>query len=135
MTLKRFKNELIVLMALLFALYAFSYKLSAKNFVSDKKNIIQSSIREITRVSELKKLWANKKTSKQAKIFKTIVSSNKIESFKKTSEKVTVSYSNLTINELNKITKKFMNTPFQITKLKIDERGKEKYSMELTCKW
>ena len=133
--LKRFKNELIILLALIFAMYAFSYKLSAKSFVAEKQSGIADTIGEISRIVELKKLWSSKQISKDASGLKRIVSKKKVKSFKKTSEKVTVKYSNLNIKELNKITKKIMNRAFQITKLKIIKTGTESYSMELICKW
>ena len=55
MVIKRFRNELIILVATLFALFAFFYKLSAKNFIEEQKSQIVSSISEISRVNELKK--------------------------------------------------------------------------------
>ena len=135
MILKRFRNELIILIAILFAIFAFFYKLSAQNFVKEKRDEIVTSISEISRVNELKKLWKNKTISKKANRLKTIVSKSKIKSFKKRANKVVISYQNLTIKELNIITKYIMNNPFQIIKLKISEFSKENYTMELTCKW
>jgi len=135
MVLKRFRNELIILIAIIFALSAFFYKLSAKNFVEDKKSEIISSINEISRVNELKKIWKSKSISKKSNRFKTIVAKDKVKSFKKHSEKVIVSYKNLNIKELNSVTKYIMNNPFIIVKLKIDKVAKNSYSMELICKW
>jgi len=133
--LKRFRNELIILMAIIFALSAFFYKLSAKNFVEDKKSEIVSSISEISRVNELKKLWKSKSISKKADKFRTIVAKAKVKSFKKRSGKVVVSYKNLNTKELNAVTKYIMNNPFVVVKLKIDKVAKDSYSMELICKW
>lgn len=135
MILKRFRNELIISVATIFALSAFFYKLSANSFVENRKADIENSISEISRVSELKKLWTDKQTAKDAKLLKTIVTKKKVKSFKKTSEKVTVSYTQLNIKELNMIIKKIMNRPFQISKLKVFETDKERYGMELTCRW
>ena len=135
MVLKRFKNELIILLAIIFAISAFSYKLSAKKFVEDKKSEIVSSINEITRVNDLKKLWKSKSISKKADSFRNIVAKAKIKSFKKHSGKVVVNYKNLNIKDLNRVTKNIMNKPFQIVKLKINEVSKGSYSMELICKW
>ncbi len=135
MVLKRFKNELIILIAIIFTISAFLYKISAKNFVNNQKSEIISSITEINQVNELKKLWKNKSISKKANIFKTLVSKDKIKNFKKKSGKLIISYQNLNIKELNKITKNIMNNPFQIEKLEIDKTAKENYSMELICKW
>ena len=133
--LKRFRNELIILLAVVFAISALFYKLSAQKFVEDKKSEIVSSISEISKVNGLKKIWKNKGISKKANRFKTIVARDKLKSFKKHSEKVIVSYKNLNTRELNSITKYIMNNPFVIVKLKIDKVAKNSYSMELICKW
>jgi ABC-type histidine transport system ATPase subunit len=135
MILKRFRNELIISVAVIFALSAFFYKLSSKQFVESKKDEIVSSIDEINRVNELKKLWKNRAISKKANMFKNIVPKEKIKLFKKSSTKIVVSYQNLNIKELNRVIKNIMNNPFVIVKLKIDEPTKESYTMELTCKW
>jgi hypothetical protein len=133
--LKRFKNELIIALALIFAIYAFSYKISAKSFVEEKQSGIGSTIGEISRIVELKKLWSSKQISKDASGLRNIVSKKRVKSFKKTSEKVTVKYTGLNIKELNKITRKIMNRAFQIKKLEIIKTGTQNYSMELICKW
>lgn len=135
MLLKRFKNELIVVIAIFFALFAFLYKLDAKESVLNQQGEIENTITEISRVSELKKLWTSKQIAKDASALKTIVAKDKIKKFKKTGEKITVNYTGLNIQELNKITQKVMNRAFQITKLKITQSSAENYSMELTCKW
>ena len=133
--LKRFRNELIILLAIIFTLSALFYKLSAQKFVEDKKSEIVSSISEIGRVNGLRKIWKNKGISKKANRLKTIVSRNRVKSFKKHSQKVIVHYKNLNTRELNSITKYIMNNPFIIVKLKIDKVAKNSYSMELICKW
>ena len=135
MILKRFRNELIILFAFLFAISAFVYKNSAKDSVNMEKKQIETAITEINRVAELKKLWSNKQIAKDAKALKSIVAKNKIKLFKKTGAKVIVKYKELNVKELNEIIKKIMNRAFQISKLKIIETKKERYSMELICKW
>jgi len=135
MILKRFRNELIILIAFLFALSTFFYKNSTKESVNNEKKKIELSISEINRVSELKKLWSNKELTKDAIILKSIVTKNRVKLFKKTGGKVVVKYEELNVRELNKIIKKITNRAFQISKLKIIETKKDRYSMELTCKW
>ncbi len=135
MILKRFKNELIVFIASIFVIYAIFYKSSADSFVKNKKTDIESSISEISRVVELKKVWKSKTVLKKINLFKTIVSKNKLESFKKRGQKVIIKYKGLNIKELNSVVKHIMNNPFQIVKLKIDKQGKEKYRVGLICKW
>ena len=135
MNIKRFKNELIILMALLFVIFAFGYKHKSKEYLNNEKEIIAKNIIEISTVSELKKLWGDKKIGKKLNILKTIVSKDKIKSFDKRSKKITANYQNLNVKELNKITKQLFKIPIQITKLSIKESGKERYTMEFKCKW
>jgi hypothetical protein len=135
MMLKRFRNELIILLAFIFALTAFFYKNSARDSVDMKKKEVETTITEINRVSELKKLWSSKKIAKEAKRLKTVVSSSKLKSYKKIAQKIKVKYSELNTRELNLIAKKVMNTPFQISKFIVTQNEKESYSLELICKW
>ena len=135
MTLKRFKNELILLIALFFVFFAYAYKHSAKSYVNNEKQNIQKSIEEISKVSALKKLWGDKKIGKKLNRFKTIVSKEKLKSFEKRSRKMSATYQNLTVKELNTISKNLFKTPIKIIKLSITKTGKERYRMEFKCKW
>ena len=135
MMLKRFRNELIILIAFIIALTAFFYKNSARDSVDMEKKRIEMSIAEINTVSKLKKMWSNKQIAKDANGLKTIVAKNKVKRFKKIGAKVNVKYVELNINELNEIMKKIMNRAFQISRLNIIETEKDTYSMEVICKW
>ena len=135
MVLKRFRNELILLGATLFAILTFSYKHSIDIDIEQKRENIRTSINQINRVLELKKIWKNRYISKRVKLLNSIVSKSKIASFKKRGQKVIVKYRGVNINELNSIIKTVMNNPFQIVKLDIKEVGKERYNMELICRW
>ncbi len=135
MILKRFRNELIILGATLFAILTFSYKHSIDRDIENRRENITTSINQINRVLELKKIWKSKSILKKVKILRTIVSKSKIGSFKKRGQKVIVKYRGVNIKELNSIIKIVMNNPFQIVKLDIKEAGRESYNMELICKW
>ena len=136
MLLKRFRNELIIIAALLFMLTALSYKLSIQSSIQDRQQKLEEEIQAIQEVIELKKLWGNPKAiSKEADRFKTIVEEKKIKSFEKRSRKIVASYENLSVKELNSIIRQLFKTPLQITKLDIKESRKERYTMEFTCKW
>ena len=135
MTIQRYKNEIILLLTVIFAGSAYYYKFSANNYVEKNRSIIQKQIKEINTIESYKKQWANKSMGKKVKVFKTVVQSSKIKIFKKKSSKLTLSYINLNSNDLNKITNKLLNMPIQIVKLKIKESGKNKFTMEFKCKW
>jgi hypothetical protein len=135
MTLQRYRNEIILFISALFALFAFYYKLSATSYVEENKAVIQKQISEIVEIESYKKQWKSKGIANKVKIFKTIVPASKIKLFSKKSSKITVSYINLTTNDLNKISNKLLNMPIQILKLQIKESSKNKFTMEFTCKW
>jgi len=135
MTLQRYKNEIILLMALLFTLFSFIYKNSASSYVEENRANIQKQIDEITSISNLKKQWGGKGMANKVKTLKTIVNTSKLKSFHKKSKKLVASYENLSSNELNKVTNKLINMPVQITALQITQSNKSQYTMEFTCKW
>jgi len=135
MTLRRYRNEIILFFTALFAIFAFYYKLSASNYVNENKALIQKQISEIVEIESYKKQWKNKSISNKVKIFKKIIPTSKVKLFSKKSSKLRVSYVNLTTNELNKISNKLLNMPVQIVKLQIKETAKNKFKMEFTCKW
>ncbi|MBD3792585.1 MAG: hypothetical protein IE889_00265 [Campylobacterales bacterium] len=135
MMIKRFRNELMVLVAALFMLLALGYKLSAKGYVADQQQEIQTTMEEISQVVDLKAVWSDKNIDKTTDQFKTIVVQNKIQSFEKRSKKMVAKYSDLDVKDLNNIAKQLFKTPVQITQLQIQESGKEKFTMELTCIW
>lgn len=131
----RYKNEIILSIAIIFATYASYYKISSKNYVDENRVIIKKQISEIVEIESYKRQWKNGDIAKRVKIFKTIVNNSKVKRFYKKSSKVTLSFINLTTNDLNKITNKLLNMPIQIVKLKIEEKSKNKFTMEFTCKW
>jgi len=135
MTLQQYKNEIILIVALFFALFAFFYKLSANSYVQENKATIQKQISEITSISDYQKQWNGKGIPNKIKVLKTIVNTSKVKSFQKKSKKLVASYVNLTANELNKINNKILNMPVQISNLQIKEQAKNQFTMELTCKW
>ncbi|CAA6817193.1 MAG: Unknown protein [uncultured Sulfurovum sp.] len=135
MTLQRYKNELIVLVAILFAVFAFMYKLSAQNEVSTNKAGIEKQITEINMIRTLKKQWGGKQLTKEVKVLKSVVPSSKLTTFQQKSKKLVASYKNLTGNELSKLSNKLINIPVQIVVLNIKQSAKNQYTMEFTCKW
>ncbi len=134
-SLKRFQGELILLFSLIFVLFAYGYKYQSKAYVQSEKQSIEKRITQISEVSELKRLWGDKKIGKKLNNFKTIIPKEKVKSFEKRSHKMSASYQGLSVKELNKVVKQLFKMPVQITTLSIEADGKERYNMELKCKW
>ena len=135
MTLQRYKNELILLLTLLFVLVAFLYKISAHTYVKENQIEINQKIVQMTNIINLKKQWGGKGISKKIKNLKTLVPESKVKSFKKAPKKLSASYKGLTVNELSKVTNKLINIDVQISQLKIQKNSKNNYGMEFICKW
>lgn len=135
MTLQRYKNEIILFVAFLFALFAFYYKYSASSYVEQNRVNIQKQISEISDIKNYKTMWENKKIANKVKALKSIVPDSKIKSFSKKSKKLIASYVNLSADELNMLNNKLINMPVQIVSLKVIESSKNIFTMEFTCKW
>jgi hypothetical protein len=135
MTLQRYKNEIILLIALLFAVFAFFYKKSASSYIEENRVNIQNEISDIKAIKNYKSMWNGEGMEKKIKVLKTTVPASKVKSFTIKSNKLVASYIDLTADELNKLNKKLLNTPVQIINLKIKESSKNIFTMEFTCKW
>jgi hypothetical protein len=135
MTLQRYKNEIILFIAFLFALFAFFYKSSASSYVEKNRANIQKQISDITSIENYKGMWDGKGIANKIKVLKTIVPNSKVQSFSKKSKKLVATYVNLSSNELNKLNNKLISMPVQIVTLQIKESSKNIFSMEFTCKW
>lgn len=135
MTLQRYKNELIILITLLFLIFSFIYKNTANTYVHENKMLIQKQIMELNSIKALKEQWGGKQLANKLKVLKTIVSNSKVALFQKKSKKLHASYKDLTGSELNKLTNKLINIPVQIVQLDIKQSSKNLYTMELKCKW
>ena len=129
--LKRYKNELIVGFSLLLLLIAFMYKQGVVSNQTDAST--GTSLQELKEVIALKKVWGDKKTTKKVDKLKTMVSPSKVKWSRKR-KKLTVSFSNLSNQELNKVIVKIMNLAVEIQKLEIKKMGAS-YQVEFKCKW
>ena len=133
MNLKAYQNEIIALIALFVMLIAFIYKQNHIPAQESAEGSGASTLYELKEVIALKKVWADKKTTKKVMKLKALVSPSRV-TWQKKSNKVTAKFSNLTPNELNKITTSILNLAVSIQKLDIKKSGSA-YTMEFKCKW
>jgi len=131
MQLKKYKNELIVGLALLLLLIAFMYKQGVVLGHTDTS--AATSLKELKEVIALKKVWGDKKTTKKVDKLKTIVSPSKVKWSRK-SKKLAASFLNLSNQELNRVIIKIMNLAVEIQKLEVKKMGVS-YQVEFKCKW
>jgi len=131
MQLKKYKNELIVGIALLLLLIALIYKQGVTSAQTDAS--AGTALQELKEVIALKKVWGDKKTTKKVDKLKTIVSPSKVKWSKK-SKKLTASFLNLSDQELNRVIVKIMNLAVEIQKLEVKKLSAS-YQVEFKCKW
>ena len=135
MILQRYKNELIILVTLLFLIFSAIYKYSAAIDVNKNKRTTKETITQINHIGTLKKQWGGKQLANKVKVLQTVVPNDKVVLFQKKSKKLTASYKNLTGTQLSTVTNKLINIPVQITRLDVQQSAKNLYTMEFTCKW
>ena len=133
MNFKAYQNEIIALAALFVMLVAFIYKQNHIPAQESSETSGASALYELKEVIALKKVWADKKTTKKVTKLKTLVAPSKLK-WEKKNNKVTAKFSNLTSGELNKITTSILNLAVSIQKLEIKKEDSA-YTMEFKCKW
>ncbi len=114
-------------------LSGYIYKNSQINSQAEGAVNSQKSLSQIENVISLKKLWSDKKTTKNIKKLKTIVAKSKVKWSRK-NKKLKASFSELSARELNKVLTKLSNIPVQIKTLNIKKTASS-YSVEFQCKW
>jgi len=133
MSWKRYQNELIALTAFVVMLAAYAYKHTQITSQAQAVQSTQKALDELKEVIALKKIWANKKTSKKLAALQSLVPASKVKWSKK-GKKLTASYTGLSSNELNKLTTKILNLPVEVSLLDIQKTGST-YNVEFKCKW
>ena len=130
---KVYKNELLVGLTFLLLLIAFFYKQGQLSQQNSGASAMESSLQELKETIALKKIWGDKKITKEVDELQKIVPASQVK-WSKTGTKLTASFKNLNPNMLNKIISKIMNIAIEIQKLEVKKIGTS-YQLELKCKW
>ena len=133
MNLKRYQNELVVLLAFLLMLGAFLYKNGQISSQTEDAAATKQAVSDFKEIVTLKNIWADKKTSKKVEKLKDLIPASKV-TWSKRSKKVTAVYEGLTSKELNKLVTKILNLAVEIRQLEIQKTGSS-YHVEFKCKW
>jgi hypothetical protein len=129
----RYRNEVIVAIALLFALMGMGYKYVHRSSIEDEKRSIQHEIVQIHEAASLKERWADKRISKRLDALQRLFPKTKV-TWKKSGKKLVASFASLSAEEVNRLITKLLNIAVRIEALKIKKQGKT-YQVEMTCKW
>jgi hypothetical protein len=133
MQLKAYKNELIVGLAFLLLVIAFSYKQIQVSKQNSGSSASAVSLQELKDVIALKKVWGDKKITKKVEKLKTLVSPSKVK-WHRQGKKLTASFQGLSAQEFNRLIIKIMNLAVEIQKLEVRNTGST-YQVEFKCKW
>ncbi len=134
--IRKYQNELIVLLAFLFLAGAVLFELFQQHKLeSAQENAFGTTIK-LEDTSTLKKLWIGNKTiSSRLKGIESFVGNSKVKTFKIERNHADIVLSGLSGSELNTVVGKYIaSTPVQIKSLNIKRDG-ELYGLELKCSW
>jgi len=134
MIFKQYKNELLVILALVFAFATYGYKEGVAGSIADATSEAGDAYEEITMVIALKEQWGNPKLEAQMKQIKDSLEPNKIKTFEIKAKKLTATLVGLSHIQMNDLLKKLQKSAVAIMDLSI-QRKDETYQMEFTCKW
>jgi len=131
--LKKYRNELLIILSFVVMLGTYFYKNRKVNTGANQVAATKASIYELKEIVGLKKVWADKKISKKVDQLEKLIDVSKVKWSKK-GKKLTVTYRGLTPRELNQLITKILNLAIQIDELKIEKKHSV-YDVELKCKW
>jgi len=130
---QRYRNELIVAAALLFALSAFLYKHAERTEMAQSNQQMAKEFALLKETVSLKKIWGDKQIGKKVDRLKNLVDPSKLI-WQKKGRKLHMELHDLSASEVNKVVTRLLNIPVQVQKLKSEKTG-NMYSMEIVCKW
>lgn len=133
MSIKRYQNELIVLVALFMMSGAYLYKYEQVFKQAENANSMKRSVDEFRETVALQKIWGNKNTASKVDQLQGLIPESKVK-WSKTGKKLTAIYENLSASELNKLVTKILNLAVEIEALSIHQSGSV-YRVEFRCKW
>ena len=131
---KRYRNELMVLLASVFLIIGYSYKNIQISKLYSVKSEVSKSIYEIDKIIALKKQWDGKRVKSKMKLLKKDISSDNIKYFNIKNRKMEAIFKDLTGRKMNKIFSKIESMAVEIITIKVTSKD-EKYKMEVKCKW
>ncbi len=133
MNWKRYRNELIVLTALLVAAGAFVYKLSRHTSMAKSNQQMAKELAVLQETVSLKKIWGDKYLTQKIDKLRMLVPSSKVR-WKRQGKRLSATFSDLKPFEVNTVITKLLNIAVQVEKLHVTKEG-DHYRVEVKCKW
>jgi hypothetical protein len=132
--MRKYQNELIVLLAFVVLLGGFFYQRSMSRKLDASLERSRSAARQITEAKVLQKVWSSKGLKKKIMTLKSTVASDKVKTFDQNKKKLTASFAGLTGQELNTMSTKLASFPVHIQEFAVTRSGTQ-YDVRCTCSW
>lgn len=129
----RFKNEIVVIVAILFAVSAFGYKYIQRAAAYEQKHQLLREIETFQEVASLKQRWTAGDIQKKLDAVHTMFTDS-VLSWKKQGKKLSASFAGVNAKRLGTLMTRLFNIPVQIERIHIEKKG-DTYQMEFACKW
>lgn len=132
--MKRYENEIAVLLLLFVAVGAYFFQASKHTHVQTQRKQALKVLHTLEETAALKRLWGDTATIKRklASLRQT-VSSEKTK-WRQSGTKVDVAYTSLSGSELDRVLSKWFAVPLRIESLRIAKET-EGYRMEIVSRW
>ncbi len=130
----RYRNELIIAVAILLLIISIIYKHQAISRFESATAEARASIRDIDEAKRLKSLWYAKGMKSKLNRLKQSVNRGKIVKFVIDRKKVDIKLRDLQSRELNIFMNEMAKLPVRISALEI-KKSSNGYGLECICKW
>jgi len=133
MMLSRYRNELIVAAALVFAIGGLVYKYVRYTSVVEANRMIVKELSTVHEAAELKKVWGDRQIVKKLERIRTTVPAGKML-WRLKGRRLQATFRDLQDAKFNTVVSTFLSSAVQIESLKVD-KGAQGYGLEIKCKW
>jgi uncharacterized membrane protein YqhA len=134
MNYQHYKIEIILASSLLFMVMAYGYKSFSYATLKNSQEEIRITKAQIGEIIALKELWGDKKIGKKVKELQSLLSASKVSQFSIKSKKLTASFKEMGIDDLNRLTNKLTSLAVAIEKFHLSKETNG-YRLEIKCKW
>lgn len=132
--IRKYQNELIVLLAFAVLLGGFLYQQGMARKLDASMERSRTAARQITEAKMLQKVWSTKGIKKKVAALHGLVPSGKIQIFDQKKKKLTAGFNGLTGEELNLLSTELASLPVQIQEFAVTRSGRQ-YDMRCACSW
>jgi hypothetical protein len=132
--IRKYQNELIVAVALVFLLAGFLYERGMERKLQASLTRNRSAALQITETQILQKVWSTKGIKQKLSVLHRQLPAAKIKTFRQDKQKLSAEFWRLNGKELNALATYIASLPVQIQEMTISRDGKH-YNLRCVCSW